>query len=289
MNTPARACYIEGVRKAMVTIAGFLAHTCTYDSLLRLYSVSRSWRDVCKPIIENFHKECDKRVYYRDGCRTSSSDDSAVVAIRYVASFDEYGRLHRHDDSPAYSDDSGFFWYRHGKLHRDGGRPAIMRMHGFREANPALVTHEWYVHGIRHRDNGPAQITADGTSIWMCQGRIHRDNDKPAIVHADGSSVWYKHGQIHREGNHPAVIHADVHEWYYCGVRHRDGDLPAVVCADGTREWWYLGDRHRICNTLSIARRCDNGIFTLGNVAAPAVIHADGSYEYWMDGRIVYP
>ena len=69
-------------------------------------------------------------------------------------------------------------WYKDGKEHRDGDKPAVVRPNG---------TQEWYKNGTRHR---------------------HRD--KPAIVWDDGSQLWYKNGKLHRKGGPALVVRRDA-------------------------------------------------------------------------------
>lgn len=48
------------------------------------------------------------------------------------------------------------------ELHRDFGRPAIMRSNG---------SQEWWVNGKLDRKDGPAVINADGTKQWYRDGQ----------------------------------------------------------------------------------------------------------------------
>jgi hypothetical protein len=48
-----------------------------------------------------------------------------------------------------------------GVLHRDGGRPAIVRENG---------SQEWWVNGQLHRENGPAVELADGGKQYYLNG-----------------------------------------------------------------------------------------------------------------------
>jgi hypothetical protein len=57
-------------------------------------------------------------------------------------------------------------WYKDGKLHRDGDKPAI--------------------------------IWADGSKCWYKDGLQHRDNDLPAVIWADGTQEWYRNGVQYR-------------------------------------------------------------------------------------------
>lgn len=47
---------------------------------------------------------------------------------------------------------------------------------------------------MMHRVGGPAVEYANGTKVWMVNGRIHR-TDGPAIITYDGLSEWYEHGR----------------------------------------------------------------------------------------------
>lgn len=67
--------------------------------------------------------------------------------------FTENGLVHRDNDLPAIVYDDGTHeWYRYGKLHRDGGRPAII----------AYDELGWFRHGVPYRDgNKPSSVTPE--------------------------------------------------------------------------------------------------------------------------------
>ena len=66
---------------------------------------------------------------------------------------------------------------------------------------------EWYKKGKLHRDGDkPAIICHDGTRKWYKNGKLHRDGDEPAVIHHDGTKEWYKNGKLHRDGDEPAMI-----------------------------------------------------------------------------------
>ena len=53
----------------------------------------------------------------------------------------------------------------------------------------------WYRNGRVHRDGDqPAAIWADGRQAWYRDGQQHRDGDIPAVIWADGEQRWYKNG-----------------------------------------------------------------------------------------------
>jgi hypothetical protein len=57
------------------------------------------------------------------------------------------------------------YWFKDGKLHRDGDRPAV--------------------------------ICANGNRYWYKDGKLHRDGDRPAAMYADGSQFYYKNGMYY--------------------------------------------------------------------------------------------
>lgn len=118
------------------------------------------------------------------------------------------GITHRDDDLPAIVSDAEQHWFKAGKRHREGDRPAIVHTGG---------AQTWYKHGKRHRDGDkPADIYPNGSQIWYKNGKIHRDGDKPADIQPNGSQTWYKNGKIHRD-NGPAHIYGSTGDWYTNG------------------------------------------------------------------------
>lgn len=97
-----------------------------------------------------------------------------------------FGRRHRDDDLPAQVSTSGsYYWYRHGKLHRDT-MPAVIDRNGMQC---------WYRNGMLHRDDDePAVINDNGDRHWHQNGKKHRDNDLPAVIYANGRQFWYNDG-----------------------------------------------------------------------------------------------
>ena len=63
---------------------------------------------------------------------------------------DEEGELHSEDDHPARIKGQELQWWKHGLLHRDNGKPAIL--------NTSSNRKEYYVDGKRHRIDGPAFV-----------------------------------------------------------------------------------------------------------------------------------
>ena len=53
----------------------------------------------------------------------------------------------------------------------------------------------WYKNGKRHRDGGkPALILPNGEKQWFKNGKRHRDGDKSAVIHPNGRKEWWKNG-----------------------------------------------------------------------------------------------
>jgi len=110
--------------------------------------------------------------------------------------------------------DGDRYYYKNGKLHRDGDKPAV--------------------------------IWADGTKFYYKNGKLHRGGDKPAVIYTNGTK-YYKNGELHRDGDKPAVICASGTKYYYKnGKQHRDGDKPAAICANGTKYYYKNGKQYYI-------------------------------------------
>ena len=106
---------------------------------------------------------------------------------------DEAGAQHRDFDLPAVITTSGHaLWFRHGKLHRDGDKPAYI----------SRTKQHWIQDGEFHRENDlPARIEGQPgrqTLEWYQHGQRHRDGGRPAIVNSNNSYGWYEHGKFIR-------------------------------------------------------------------------------------------
>jgi hypothetical protein len=144
---------------------------------------------------------------------------------------DENGELHSHNDEPAFikRDHGSKVWYNHGKIHRDGDKPAYISPDGIKM---------WFKDGKKHRDEDrPAYIGKDGEKEWWQHGSWHRDGDKPAMVFADGEQRWYKNGGLYtRSGGKPNVIKGDGTKMWYKWDRKYKVEKP-----DGTVEYYKKG------------------------------------------------
>lgn len=83
---------------------------------------------------------------------------------------DEDGKHHSVDDEPAIEFENRKEWYKHGKLHRANGKPAVVYLNG---------DEEYWVDGVRHREGG-----------------------EPAIVHANGDKKWFHYGEFIKSEYH---------------------------------------------------------------------------------------
>lgn len=54
------------------------------------------------------------------------------------------------------------YWFKNGKLHRDGDKPAVINIKGYRD---------WYQNGKLHRLDGPAMESPNGEGWWFYLGR----------------------------------------------------------------------------------------------------------------------
>ena len=75
--------------------------------------------------------------------------------------YNKEGQRHR-DEGPAVKFPNGKkYWYKDGKLHRDGDLPAEEHANGDKL---------WYQDDRLHRLKGPALILSDGTKAWYIKG-----------------------------------------------------------------------------------------------------------------------
>jgi len=61
--------------------------------------------------------------------------------------------------------DCGVKYYKNGKLHRDGGEPAVIYKNGDRH---------WYENGVLHRTGGPSSEYYGGWDLYFERGKYIR-------------------------------------------------------------------------------------------------------------------
>ena len=135
------------------------------------------------------------------------------------------GKLHREGDLPAYiNEKTGTVrHYFEGKLHREGDFPSIYKKDKNIEGNfennffPFKEDSDFCINYFRSSDY-----------IYCKNGLIHRDGDFPAYF-VRNNLVYYKNGLIHRDGDLPALINEEEKIWFKNGEKHRDDDLPAFI------------------------------------------------------------
>lgn len=181
-------------------------------------------------------------------------------------------RPHRSDDHPAeviYKCDkqsTTLKWYRHGYVHRDNDKPAVVsdnKRSGDETARAIAITTSRPSSGATGCRSGTrtASCTAPTTSrqgsretgcksgttrrasctgittcrrtciadtqCWAQNGNVYRDNGKPARILEDGTQTWNNRD----------------------GFLHRPDGLPAIVHADGRKGWWTNGRCTRWCES----------------------------------------
>lgn len=137
---------------------------------------------------------------------------------------DNRGQYHRYNDLPAVivyeAHIIKYYWFIHGKAHRKGDKPSVIKTERNGDFNALLFRHdetflEYYKHGVLHRDgDNPALFYNSGKKIWVKNGMLHREGDKPAVL-SETHIGYYKNGMVHREGNQPAFIVNKSHSIYY--------------------------------------------------------------------------
>ena len=187
-------------------------------------------------------------------------------------------------------------WYENGRLHRDGGLPAVASADGTSMA--------WYRNGKLQRDGGlPARVCTleDGTLVeeWYDdeEGRLHRGGDLPAVVHTAPSGVrvreqWARYGRVDRPCGSALIVRSptgDVleEEWYEKGLLHTDDDFPASVKVNCT-SWYCQGRLHRD-GRPALIKDGNQFWYQHGRLDRsgdePAVVYANGNKAWYDNGR----
>ncbi len=107
-------------------------------------------------------------------------------------------------------------------------KPETIRIVDLRGKNTGLTlvitedgTEMYYKDGKLHRaGDKPAVIYLNGTQYFYKDGKLHREGDKPAIIYADGSRSFYKDGVLHRDGDKPAMISVSGTQYFYKNGNH---------------------------------------------------------------------
>ncbi len=84
------------------------------------------------------------------------------ITIKEIKSKEMIVNLYQNETEYVEDKKDGRFWYKNGKLHRDGDLPAVE-----------------HVSGIK---------------VWYLNGLLHRDGDLPAVVYPDGSVEYWREG-----------------------------------------------------------------------------------------------
>jgi hypothetical protein len=103
----------------------------------------------------------DKEIPVRKGVPLKENlvEVANVNGVRTTCHFMKY--VHSTVEPAITKDNGDYFWYDHGKLHRDGDEPAV----------------------YQNKDK-----------IYYKHGKIHRDDDKPAVIRANGTLEYFKEG-----------------------------------------------------------------------------------------------
>lgn len=90
---------------------------------------------------------------------------------------------------------------RHGKVHRNYGQPALVKVNRIAGIDRPSIRIKWRHEGKLHRDYGPAVVSYDAvtdthTEEWYFYGDLHR-SDGPAFI-TEGRRDWYEYGKLVR-------------------------------------------------------------------------------------------
>lgn len=112
------------------------------------------------------------------------------------------GMLHRDNDLPAIENSNRGDWSPNSGLIEIFTRGSNNKKYRIRKLIPKTFTtcnNYWYVNGKLHRDGGLPAIEITGRKeCWVYNNR-HRDNGLPAIEYADGNKKWYENEYSYEE------------------------------------------------------------------------------------------
>lgn len=135
------------------------------------------------------------------------------------------------DEPAVITNDGSKFWYKDGKSHREGDKPAIVTFTDRMYARSGKIyMQERYV---------SAKTVA---AIWMQSGLIHRENNRPAVVHAaKHTAFWLRDGELARTDGGPTAVDQYGMHWHAGNASHRDAPWPASMQMDGWHVWFTRG------------------------------------------------
>ena len=187
-------------------------------------------------LLEDMFKELEQEIEAKKG------------GLKNTEIRNDKGKLHA-IGLPALVNETGSFWYKNGRLHRENG-PAQILATGKEIWNLDGLLHrldgpakdnDFFVYGVKAKDNddylnlisefklSDVEIV-DGVEqrVFLKNGLFHRDRG-PAIVD-DTNHYWYKNGRLHRD-NLPAVLSENLILYYKDGKKHRE-DGPAKIVTE---------------------------------------------------------
>lgn len=220
-------------------------------------------------------------------------DDDRVAAVRLKASPPAFRAAVRADGSrmvcttlsTAFARDNGrivFEWRKHGQVHREGDRPAVVAvsldgtrlvafwardgmLHRGRD-RPAIVEYvreklgggEGEQEAVAEQQHGGVGVGGGGSERlrvvgqrWFRRGMRHRSGGRPSVDIPGAHRMWHRHDTPSRADGLPTAVEfahrtAGLRWEDERGALHRDGDLPAAVYASGPCEWFRGGNLHRM-------------------------------------------
>lgn len=177
-------------------------------------------------------------------------------------------------------------------------------------------------------------VLSDGTTVWKLGNEYHHPID-PAIVHANGTKLWMQNGKFHRDKivvtnytklkyyirktngtmepvekpslwmveeynklgcpkyctlPNPAIVEANGSMRWLKNNEYHNDDGPAIISADGVVEYYVNGKLHNIKGPAVVTADGTQKYYLCGKLhrsIGPAVINPDGSTEVWLNGVFI--
>ena len=145
-------------------------------------------------------------------------------------------------DGPAIIFSTRLEYWINGIRHNTDDQPAIIHKYK-NEKGDSVEDKEYFNMGVKHRIGGPAEIRADGTTMYYIDG-IRHNEDGPAIVY--GSCYMTKHmfyfkGKLHNTKG-PAIVYRNGSVEYWVNNQLHNDNGPAVIDSDGNSTYCIHGE-----------------------------------------------
>ena len=141
--------------------------------------------------LNNFKLDKEKVKFNLLSVRTFDKDNPEEATITFINrnnsifTVDSNNFLHSYDNKPALENNGEKLWYKHGKLHRKGDKPAVVKY----GEDKKVIRKEYWFNGSLHRANGKPAVIDKDEELYLVNGDYHREDNKPSIIRKNNGEV----------------------------------------------------------------------------------------------------